>query len=201
MVFQPVPRGIKIELNAVQNTVPIVNVLHVQMATAVTPTMLEDIAAATAVWYDELLREQLHSSYVLENITTTDISVENGQQYILTTIANPAGAVSGAAAAANAAACISWRTAYTGRSFRGRTYIGGLPQVYLSTAQSLSVSAQEAFGVVAAGLIDTLEAIGATLVVVSRIAAGVQRVTALATQIISIIVDQKVDSQRRRTAN
>jgi len=37
--------------------------------------------------------------------------------------------------------------------------------------------------------------------VLSRYAAGVLRVTGLLTEIISVIVDTKVDSQRNRTAN
>lgn len=201
MPFQTVPRGIKIELNALQNLIPVVNIHYVQMATAVAEGDLEDVAAATAVWYDEDGRNLHHTSYVLQNITCTDVSVESGAQFILTTIANPGGTVAGAATAANAAAVISWRTANTGRSFRGRTFIGGLANANLVTAQTLDSTMVTALGAAAASLIDTLEAIGATLVVVSRFTAGVLRVTALATEIISIIVDNKVDSQRRRTAN
>jgi len=201
MAYQAVPRGIKVELNALQNLVPVVNIHYVQMGTAVTDTDLESVADAVAVWYDENGRNLHHTSYVLQNITCTDVSVEAGHQFILTSIANPAGTVTGTAAAANAAAAISWRTANTGRSYRGRTYIGGLAAANLSNAQTLDSTMVTALGTAAAALIDDLEAIGATLVIVSRFAAGVARVIAVATEVINIIIDAKVDSQRRRTAN
>jgi len=49
--------------------------------------------------------------------------------------------------------------------------------------------------------ITALDALNMTLVVVSNFAAGVVRVVALATEILSVITDTKIDSQRRRTAN
>lgn len=201
MPFQPIPNGIKIEFNALQNGIPIVNVFHVVMGTTVDDTALQEVTDAALVWYDEDLRGGLSSSYVLQNVTATNMSVENGHQYINTSIANPAGAVAGAAAAANAALCVSWRTVNTGRSFRGRTYFGGLPQSALANAQTFDTTYAAGYSAAAFNLIDVLEAIGATLVVVSRVANGIQRITALATEIIGVIVDNKVDSQRRRTAN
>jgi hypothetical protein len=64
-------------------------------------------------------------------------------------------------------------------------------------------------GTVAAGtyatafsaLLSGLAAVGQTLVVVSRFADKVARVTALVTEIVALIVNTKIDSQRRRTAN
>lgn len=201
MAFQPVPNGIKIELNALQNGIPIVNVWYVQVVGAITLTTLQDVAGAVESWWVDSLRDNLHSSYVLQNITCTDVSVENGIQYIETSITTPTGVGVGPQAAANAALCVSWRTGFTGRSFRGRTYFGGLDQTYLVTAQEFASSSVTAFTNVALDLIDALATVGATLVVVSRVAAGIARITALASEVISIIVDSKVDSQRRRTAN
>jgi hypothetical protein len=49
--------------------------------------------------------------------------------------------------------------------------------------------------------IDQLLTIGKVLVVVSRFADKVARTVALTTDIIGLITDTKIDSQRRRTAN
>jgi len=201
MPFQALANGIKIEFNAMQNGVPVVNIHNVISPTGVDDSVLEDCALAMDEWWTDDGRALHHSTYVLQNITLTDISVENGHQLIFTSITNPAGTGTGAAAAANAAVVVSWRTANTGRSFRGRTYVGGLANSTLVNAQTIETAAQTAIITAYAGLLAALEAINLTLVVVSRFAAGVARVAALGTEIISIIVDTKVDSQRRRTAN
>jgi hypothetical protein len=103
--------------------------------------------------------------------------------------------------AANAAMCISLRTNFTGRSFRGRFYLGGIDATNQLNAQNFTTAGAAAFAGVMEDFIDALAAINQTLVVVSNYAAGVVRVVALATEIISVIVDTKIDSQRRRTAN
>jgi len=201
MPFQPVPNGAKIELNALQNDVPVVNVWYATLAAAPTDEDLIAISEAVETWWHDELKPSQHNTYVVQNITVTDVSVENGHQHINSSIFEPEGGAGGTAAAANAAAVVSLRTANTGRSFRGRTYIGGLPQAALEDAQHLTTTAASAYNLALTNLVDALEAVGATLVVVSRVAAGVVRIIAVATEIISLITDNKVDSQRRRTAN
>jgi hypothetical protein len=161
---------------------------------------LDDVVIASLAYWNDL-KAGLSSSYTLSNITVTDVSVANGTQVILPLVTDNTGAVTGVAAAANAACCISLRTNFTGRSFRGRFYVGGLPQEALLNAQSLQPSAAAAYAGFMEDFITAVSALGKTLVVVSNYAAGVVRVIALATEIISVIVDTKVDSQRRRTAN
>lgn len=195
-----VPNGIKIEWNADQNGVPIVNRVFVTMTTAPSAADLDDAIAAALDFFNDM-RPNLHTSYVLQNITATDVSVANGTQTILPVTTGNAGTGGGDAAAANAAVCVSLRTNFTGRSFRGRFYIGGLPQAFLLTAQTIDPIVAAAYAGIFEDFIDTLNAINMVLVVVSNFASGVERITALATEIISIIVDTKVDSQRRRTAN
>jgi len=111
------------------------------------------------------------------------------------------GLVSGSPAAANAAACVSLRTAYTGRSFRGRFYVGGLPQAAFGNAHLIDSGTAAALSGYFEDFITGLNTINKTLVVVSNYAAGVVRLIALATEVNAVITDTKIDSQRRRTAN
>lgn len=201
MAYQAVPNGVKIELNALQNDVPVVNRWYAVLAGAPTEDDLINISEAVETWWHDGPRQIQHSSYVVQNITVTDVSVENGNQHINASIFEPAGANGGAAAAANAAVVSSLRTSHTGRSFRGRTYYGGLTQASLQDAQHVTPTVAAAWNLNTTDLIDALNGVGATLVVVSRYAAKVLRVVALATEIISVITDNKIDSQRRRTAN
>jgi hypothetical protein len=52
-----------------------------------------------------------------------------------------------------------------------------------------------------AALISAISGLGFKLVVLSRWLNKVLRVVALATEIVSVVVDNKIDSQRKRTAN
>lgn len=200
MALGIVPNGIKIEMNYTQNGIPVVNRFFVTMSAPPSSGDLDDAIVATTAFYNDL-RPFQNASCVLQNITATDVSVANGTQTILPFAANNTGTMEGVAAAANAAFCVSLRTNFTGRSFRGRFYLGGLGQNNLDSAQQFEVANAATLAGVFDDFIAALGAVNQTLVVVSNFAAGVVRVVALATEIISVIVDTKVDSQRRRTAN
>lgn len=201
MAFQATPRGIEVACKFTQNGVPIVNVFNIDAGHAVTITDLQDVAGVFATWWDTVAYLYFHSSLLFDEFVVKDISVENGQQVVVSGPTHTAGNQGGDAAGANVALCTTWKTDFTGRSFRGRTYWGGLPQAYLQTAQVFTSSALTNIGAVAAGLKDLLEDAGYTLSVLSRYANLLQRVLGLLTQITTIVLDNKVDSQRRRTAN
>jgi len=201
MAFIPVPRGMKIVIEAVQNGVPIVNVMHVQSAAAITPTDLADAGEVVADWVSSDLTLYLHNTVTVQQIVVTDVSVANGEQYIRPMTSGNVGQNAGTAAAANAAICISFRTAKTGRSFRGRFYLGGFPTSFQTDAHNVAAGVATDLSASFTDLIDVLNVAGYVLVVVSKFAAGAARLTALATEIVSIITNTKIDSQRRRTAN
>lgn len=107
----------------------------------------------------------------------------------------------------NVTMSVSFRTALRGRSFRGRNYVAGLTEdqvagnIFIST---LSASWKAAYEAIAAAIAST----GWTWVVVSRFS-GVDAVTkepipraaGVTTPVLSVIVvDDFVDSQRRRLA-
>lgn len=200
MALGIVPNGIKIEWNATQNGIPVVNRVFVTQTTPVSSGDLDDAIVEALAFFNNV-KAVYHPSYTLNNITATDVSVANGTQTVLPLTSSNVGTGTGAAAAANAALCISLRTNFTGRSFRGRFYVGGLTNGNLINAQTFDTAAAASVGGIFMDFIDALTAINKTLVVVSNYASGVVRVVALATEIISIIVNTTIDSQRRRTAN
>jgi hypothetical protein len=200
-MFQPVPDGIKIEMNAIQNGVPVVNVYHVKDTTTHDVTLLEAYADAVDNWWQANLQPILSNSYVLQNITVTSIEASTGPQFVKSFTSGHQGALTGEEVAGNAAVVVSWRTASLGRSFRGRTYLGGLDAAATLTSTTITSTFADAVADAAQGLINAVDAVGGILCVLSRYAALVLRVTGLLTEITSIIVDTKIDSQRRRTAN
>lgn len=200
MPFIPTANGVKVEVNAVQNGVPIVNVQHVQVTAGVTPAELATIGGIYRDWYTTNIGI-FHPSYVLQNITCTDISVEDGAQSITPFVGGLAGTASGAPLAANAAMCASLRSDRTGRSYRGRWYLGGLSEAVLQDAQNFTTASVGGVAGIIVDLIDALQTAGYVFSVLSLIANKVARVAGVLTEITSILVDTKVDSQRRRTAN
>ena len=200
MALGIVPNGIKVEMNYTQNGIPVVNRFFVTKTSAPTSADLDDAITATLAFYNALQPYQ-HPTLVLQNITATDVHVANGTQTILPLTTSNAGTGVGAAAAANAALVTSLRTSFTGRSFRGRMYFGGGLAGQLTDAQNWSAGYVSNVTTALTNFITALNAINQTLVVVSNYALGVVRVIAVATEIISLITDTKVDSQRRRTAN
>jgi len=201
MAFQSVPNGVEIVLNGVQNGVPIVNVFNVIDVTTPTIARLTTIADTVKTWWDASLAPILNTSYVLQSIKVTALTASTGPQYIATYSSGNQGTNSGGEAAANAAAVISWRTAAIGRSYRGRTYVGALSEGEIDSAQTIAGATQTALLSAGTSLITALDGISCVLAVLSRYAAKVLRVTGILTEIISVVVDNKVDSQRRRTAN
>lgn len=201
MPFIPTPRGVEVVVKATQNTIPVVNVYHVDVAGPVDDTNLQDVRNVFGTWMTGTLLPLLDSSYVLNEIVATDISVANGHQFSTSYTTGNAGGISGQPAAANAAVVISWRTASIGRSFRGRTYIGGLNNGILVSAQNIGTTYATSFAGAAQDLIDLLTTAGYILSVLSKFSNLVARAAGVLTEIISFVVDTKVDSQRRRTAN
>jgi len=201
MSFIPTPNGVKVVIEAVQNGIPIINVFHVKTPSAPNATQMEEVLDIFENWVKTAYRQRLHNSWRCDAIVATDISVANGiqRQRVLTT--DNLGGNAGEAAAANAAVVISWRTGQTGRSFRGRTYMGALPNSVLADAQN--VSSVYATNTLAAfiSLGEALETAGYALCVLSKYADKAARAFGLLTEIIGLIVDTKIDSQRRRTAN
>lgn len=200
MTSDVVPNGIKIEWNAVQNSIPVVNRVYVVAADSIDEDELNNCIVAAKSFFDDY-KAICHPTYVLQNITATDVSVANGAQVVQSYSTDNVGTGAGVAAAANAAMCTSLRTAHIGRSFRGRFYLGGLVQGALDDAQTWNAGTAVAFAGWFEDFMTTLGTINKTLVVVSRWANNVQRIVALATEVLNIVVDNKVDSQRRRTAN
>jgi len=201
MAFQAVPDGIEVVFKAVQNGVPVVNVFNVKDTATHDAALLSEYCDAFAAWWRANLKPILNNSYVLNEITATSLALSTGPQHSLSLTSTNQGDLTGTQVAGNAALVISWRTTAIGRSFRGRTYIGGLDQLAMLTAQTVTSSFLTAISDAAAALLTAVSDVGGTLCVLSRFALKVARVTGLLTEIVSIIVDQKVDSQRRRTAN
>lgn len=201
MAFIPTPHCIEVKALGDQNGVPVVNVWHVDNGATVTDGDLADVADAVETWFKTYPLPYMHESYALNQVVATDISAAGGHQVVNNITTGNVGGNTTDPANAAAAVVYSWRTARIGRSYRGRTYIGALPAASLADAQNVTSGIVTAYATHATNLIDAISALGKTLVVLSKFAAGVARIAGIMTEIIGVIVDSQVDSQRKRNAN
>jgi len=200
MPFISTPQCVEVKLISSQNSVPVVNIWNVDVGAAVSSVNMAAVHTAFDSWLTSDYASIIQPSVLFIQWIITDVSVPNGTQLIFTpTTAN--GQATGAQSAANASVVASLRTAKTGRNFRGRTYVPGISQSVIVDAQHVSTGYAASVNTVFIHLITTLVTAGFKLSVLSRYLAKALRLVGVLTEVITIITDTKIDSQRRRTAN
>lgn len=200
MAFQPAPFVAKFALNFVANGKPVANILHIKYGT-LNPdgADIANDATALADWVTEGLLQFVGTNTVFTDVTGTDISQPDGIQVVALNGTGEAGQ-RGNNASNNVALVASLRTGFSGRSMRGRTYVAGLAEADITgnffdeaNRDGLEDQFKRLIGIGA----DPVELNG-NLCVLSRVAAGVVRPSAVSTIINQIIVNARVDTQRRR---
>lgn len=200
MPFLATPRGIEAKLIMSQNGVPVVNVWHVKAAGSVTTADLTSVLGQFDSWLTASYANIIQPSILFVEWVVTDISVAGGAQ-VTGTPGTANGQALGIQSAANAAFVASLRTGLSGRSNRGRTYVPGISQSVIVDAQHVSTTYATAVNASFVTLISALTLAGYKLCVLSKYLDKVLRAAGLLVEIVQIITDTKIDSQRRRTAN
>lgn len=174
-----------------------VNVFHMQNDVDWTEASLQGLTALLTTWWTTTLAIHQSSDVNYVRSTARDVSTAEGLIIINGDGSGTNGTQAFASLPGNVAACISWRTGLSGRTRRGRSYIAGLP-INARTGDSLTegnigalVDAGEAL------IADCLDG-GYPLVVASYQLNNAPRTTALLTPVTNVIVDARLDTQRRR---
>ena len=203
MAFQRVPNTAEISVVYDLFGMNLVNTYHAYAAAGYNQSMLDTLAAQIdASPVVSLLADQATDiDYVRTDVRGLD------QENDLTSTNNTSAAAGGAAATScpsNIAFCVQRLSGLTGRSARGRVYIGGIP--FTSSYQEwsdrnlLTVAAADAYVGHVDGFRSTIEAIGPwDAVIVSRYNAGSKRATGVTfTWTQTQYSDRRLDTQRRR---
>lgn len=134
MAFQPVPDVALARVIGRVDGQLTVNTLYWQVSgSGIDEVNLTTLANAVDNWANGSLVQPLSNDWAYERTDVIDLSAPNSFQV---TVSSPAvGESSAEAAPNNVAACISFQTVFSGRSFRGRNYIPGIPndQITLNT--------------------------------------------------------------------
>jgi hypothetical protein len=197
MTFVPLPFGVRVAIQGVFNITPLVNIFHVDAGEAPNPTNMADILDAFRLAYTIDLLPYLSTAYTVNSGVATDVSQEGGAQVIDPWLTGNVGQEGGSPTPSSVACVITWRTDRTGRSYRGRTYIGGMADsgVVANTVQTTPLANINTF---ATNVIASLGGRGYNLVVASYRHNKAALTTAVGTPIRTGVANSRVDTQRRR---
>lgn len=198
MAFQVAPNCAQAVIQATYQGNPVYNVLNFHFPSAYVQADIDALASAVDVYWSTDMLPHLHASYVYDGVAVKGLNSPTD----LTAFANTGaggGGDSGSPLPGNAAVVCTFRTGFTGRSSRGRAYVGGLGESILTAANTFSTTFGN-FVVAAFTAIKTNAGLaGWEFVVLSRHSAGVLRPTATFLSITSISMrNHDIDSQRGR---
>lgn len=198
MAFVPTPNGIEVVVNQTYLGEALVNVFNVS---AVTPedgfTQANVANLFIDLWQDSIL-PNVSDQLALNSVVARDISVADGTAATIVPTGTVIGGQNGAALPSSLALCITHRTARTGRSYRGRTYIAGLVEPFVTANLVSGTIADNIVGGFTA-LRSALATASTPLCIKSLRNNKVARTAGVLTPVtVSLARDLRVDNQRRR---
>ena len=200
MAFVPAVNVVRVAVEMNQAGHVTVNVYHFLSPHPVTVADLTAIGSNIATWVTGHLIGQMAPNVTVTNINLRDLTTAGGAILDVPMTSGNVGTASGSPLSNAMALVASWRTGLAGRSFRGRTYVPGVTSVQLAAGSDNLVSTGTTTALVGVmnALVSQLATAGYELVITSFRNAGAPRTTAVSTVPNAIIVNQKLDNQRRR---
>jgi hypothetical protein len=202
MAFQPAPACASAILrytSAVTGGFLFANVLNFKSGTDTNFTVgdLENLGDAIASWWASNVEALMSDGVSLQSIQLRGL--ESQEAAYTTMVYNYQGNVTSPRLPMNAAAVLTLRTSFTGRSARGRIYHAGLCEVQVGGDNLNSPFATALQTAYAALPTDVESNVGAQLCVLSRFNNGAMRPTAVPYVVTSVLLrDARIDTQRRR---
>jgi hypothetical protein len=201
MPFIPAANTAKVEMIFLDQGQRCENVYHVQFDAPPSETDLTNLATSFRDWWDVEMQPLTAHDVSLVLILARDLTTE-GAVAIEFSDGLPLEGTGAGPLPNNVTVAVKWSTGLSGRSFRGRTYMIGLPNNSIDpdNTNQLLTSYQSSLDAAFELLIDTVEDAGNDLVVASFFHDNAPRVSAVLTKIVAASIDINIDSQRRRLA-
>lgn len=177
-----------------RDTRTLVNTFHVVNDVALTASDLINIAGIFSSWWTTQYRSYAASSIALKQIQVRKYDPDDPLAFDLDISPTVPGIVGTPADAASVTQTASWRTGFAGRKFRGRIYAVGLPEQLVNLDDSITSPETATLASAASAIIANLVAAGFQLAVFHKL-------DNTFTPVVTAIVENLVDSQRRRLAN
>lgn len=199
MAFIPIPNVSMHTVNYTWLGQQVQNVFHVLHGDVPTVGGIGAVNDVIVNWWTTELEPHVSSQVEARSVIGTSQHVANGPQV---TTAFPSGSVGqelSPSMPSGTTVAVSWRTGFSGRSFRGRTYHVGLVESQV-TDNAITAATHTLLIADYAQLVTDLATTDTPLVIASRYTNNAPRVTGVATVVLSVLIDTFIDSQRRRLA-
>lgn len=204
MPFVPVPNVLQVDVIYLLDSQRVENTLYFENADGWDLTSIAEFTATLRTYIAEELMPLLATAIQLIEIVTRLLDTASSIGFSLPVTPPVTGGESDEPTPSNVSYTVSFRTGLTGRSFRGRNYVAGLPN---GKVAGNTIDSGFRTGLLAyyTGLRTLAVDNGVIWVVVSRYSGvgpggvPIPRVTGVTTPIIAVgTFDNTVDSQRRR---
>jgi len=179
---------------------PSINVHFVYKQGGGSPITTANLATIAGIFQNALYTQwaaRMGDGWSIDDITATDWSLANGGQYQYVNGIPFPGQETIEEVPASVALVVSTRTAKTGRSFRGRTYLPGLTEASV-TGNNVNALTMTTAADYLDDIVTDLATANFDLVVYSLYSEGAPRVTPVQTPITTAVINSRVDTQRRR---
>ena len=160
--------------------------------------VIQDTADEVGGWVLSTLLPNLSNNVQFLMVEAKNLSILDGGVAVYNAPSGSFGGIGDGSAPNNVSYCISLRTARSGRSYRGRFYVAGVPKNKI-TGDTIEANWTNDLLAALNGLIALLTSLDKLLVIVSRIQDHIVLGVAVATPVeTASVTDFVVDSQRRR---
>lgn len=198
MPFIPVQQCVQAQLRLTFQSQEVENVLHFRTAAAPTGADLAAIAEGVEDWWVTNIAPLVPTSVVYREVYATDQTSATGATFTASGASGTTGGLTLTEEPNNVTLAISLRTAFRGRSFRGRIYHIGFGQLQV-VDNEVTPSHVAALNAAYSELLQTTNFGGNALAVASRYSNNAPRVLGICTEVTDVVIaDTVVDSQRRR---
>lgn len=188
------PRVAKVAMLFRRDTRTFVNTFHVRAAADLTASDLVNIAGIFVSWWNTAYNAYSSNAVSLYQVQVRKYDPDDPLAFDLNVSPPSAGTQAAAADTGATTQTASWRTGFAGRKHRGRFYAVGLPESLVNSDDSVTSPQTATLAAAASQLLSDLLAVSLQLVVFHK-------VDNTTTTILSAIVENLVDSQRKRLAN
>ena len=195
--FVPAVNCAEVTVNGSQSGWPCQFGIAAEHDGVITSPDIDDLLEIFDTWISESLLSVMCPGAIVNNVAARDLTTEDS--FDISSVIDEPGTGSGDCLPAQVSVCITKRTSLSGRSRRGRMYLYGVRSDLTSDTRHLTSGGLASYNLVANSLTASFVSTEWTPVVLSRVSAGVPRVTALITPITFMECrDTRLDTQRRR---
>jgi len=187
------PAVVRVAMLFSRDTRTFVNTFHCTKPSAWTVAQMATLANQFVTWWSTQYRNLSWIGISLTQVQVRLYDPSNPLAYDLTLGTPAPGVINTAPDPASATLSVSWRSGLAGRKYRGRFYTVGMVEAQSQDNDTVSSAYVITAGNIAAALLSDLLAAGIQLVIFHR-------VDNTLTPVISSIIENLVDSQRRRLA-